>query len=133
MFRFNDQPYSNGISGKVFCPMSGVVFKVENSVKDNVPYSGNYPYSTGNTIVIRNDRRYILLGHLKMGSIRVDVGNVVSENDWLAEAGNSGYSERSHIHMQLIESDSENFWKGMGISIQYKGKNLFKNRVIEVN
>jgi murein DD-endopeptidase MepM/ murein hydrolase activator NlpD len=93
--------------------MSGVVFKIENSINDNVPYSGNYPYNTDNTIVIRNDRRYILLGHLKMGSIRVDVGDVVGENDWLAEAGNSGYSERSHIHVQLIESDSENFWKGM--------------------
>lgn len=118
---------------KVFCPMSGVVFKIENSIKDNVPYSGNYPYNTGNTIVIRKDNRYMLLGHLKMGSIRVKLGDVVSENEWLAEAGNSGYSERPHIHMQLIESNSENFWKGKGISLQHKGINLFKNRVIEVN
>lgn len=117
---------------KVFSPMSGVVFKIENTIKDNIPYSGNYPYNTGNTIVIRNDTSYMLLGHLKMGSIRVKVGDTVNENDWLAEAGNSGYSERPHIHMQLIESDSEYFWKGMGIPIQYIGKNLFKNRVIEI-
>jgi hypothetical protein len=117
---------------KVFSPVRGVIFRIENSIKDNIPYSGNYPYNTGNTIVIRNDTRYMLLGHLKMGSIRVNVGDEVSESDWLAEAGNSGYSERPHIHMQLIECDSENFWKGMGIPIQYKGKNLFKNRVIEL-
>jgi murein DD-endopeptidase MepM/ murein hydrolase activator NlpD len=75
----------------------------------------------------------MLLGHLKLGSIRVKFGDVVSEDEWLAEAGNSGYSERPHIHMQLIESNLENFWKGKGISIQYKGINLFKNRLIEVN
>ena len=118
---------------KVFSPMSRVIFKIENSVMDNIPYSGNYPYSTGNTIVIRKENRFMLLGHLHMGSIRVKVGDLVSENEWVAMAGNSGYSERPHIHMQLIESNLENFWKGKGISIQYKGINLFKNRLIEVN
>jgi hypothetical protein len=117
---------------KVVSPISGVVFKIENTIKDNNPYCGNYPYNTGNTIVIRNHNRYLLLGHLKMGSIKVNEGDLVKENDLLAEAGNSGYSERPHIHMQLIESNSENYWKGMGISVQFKGTNLFKNRVIDV-
>jgi hypothetical protein len=117
---------------KVFSPMSGTIFKIENSVNDNIPYCGNYPYSTGNTIVIRNDDRYMLLGHLKMGSIIVKEGDEVHENDYLAEAGNSGYSERPHIHMQLIESSTDSFWKGRGISIQYKNQNLFKNRIIEM-
>jgi len=56
----------------------------------------------------------------------------VKENDVIAEAGNSGYSERPHIHIQLIESDTENFWKGIGVSIRYRERNLFKNRVIEL-
>jgi murein DD-endopeptidase MepM/ murein hydrolase activator NlpD len=74
----------------------------------------------------------MLLGHLKMGSIRVKTGDSVKENDVIAEAGNSGYSERPHIHIQLIESDTENFWKGTGVSIRYREGNLFKNRVIEL-
>jgi hypothetical protein len=115
---------------KVFSPVSGVVVRVENSINDNTPYSGGYPYNTGNTIVIRNDSRYFLLGHLKKGSIIVKAGDVISGNDYLAEAGNSGYSERSHIHMQLVECDTENFWKGIGISIAFNNKNLFKNRII---
>jgi hypothetical protein len=118
---------------KVFSPINRAIFKIENNIKDNTPYSGAYPYNTGNTIVIQSGNRFMLLGHLKMGSIKVKEGDVVNESDILAEAGNSGYSERPHIHMQLIESDSENFWKGMGIAIQFKGKNLFKNRVVEVN
>ena len=74
----------------------------------------------------------MLLGHLKCGSIRVKTGDPVKENDVIAEAGNSGYSERPHIHIQLIESDTENFWKGTGVSIRYKDRNLFKNRVIKL-
>jgi hypothetical protein len=117
---------------KVFSPVNGVVFRVENSIEDNLPYSGNYPYNTGNTIVIRKDDHYLLLGHLKKGSLIVESGAVVSEGDLLAEAGNSGYSERPHIHMQLIKSNTDNFWKGTGIPVMFKGKNLYKNRFIEI-
>jgi len=119
-------------SEKVYSPVSGIVVKVEDGINDNVPYCGNYPYNTGNTIVIRQGENYLLLGHLKMDSIRVKTGDVISADDLIAEAGNSGYSERPHIHMQLIHSLTDNFWTGTGVSIQFKKKNLYKNRLIEV-
>jgi len=115
---------------EVLSPVNGVIFRIINNIEDNVPYSGGYPYNTGNTVIIRNRNLYMLLGHLKCGSIRVKTGDPVKENDVIAEAGNSGYSERPHIHIQLIESDTENFWKGTGVSIQFKDRNIFKNRVI---
>jgi hypothetical protein len=115
---------------KVFSPLSGVVIKFENNIPDNIPYSGGYPYNSGNTIVIKNGNKYLLLGHLKHGSIRVVNGQNILQGDWLAEAGNSGYTERPHIHMQLIECDSESYWKGIGIPILYRYKNLYKNRVV---
>jgi hypothetical protein len=117
---------------KVFSPVSGLIVKVDNSFEDNVPYSGNYPYSTGNMIVIKHGNNYMILGHLKKDSIRVAAGNNLMEGDFIAEAGNSGYSERPHIHIQLINSLTDNYWTGKGISIQFKRKNLYKNRFIEV-
>lgn len=117
---------------KVFSPVSGEIFKVVNNIDDNTPYCGGYPYNTGNTIVIRSENKYMLLGHLKKDSIRVNVGDLVSENEVLAEAGNSGFSERAHLHIQLIDCISENYWKGRGVSISFIKKNLFKNRIIEV-
>ena len=72
----------------------------------------------------------MLIGHLKKGSIMVNIGDLVKTNDIIAEAGNSGYSERPHIHMQLIQSRNENYWQGSGISLEYLGKNLYKNRMI---
>ncbi len=117
---------------KIFSPVRGLVIKVVNDIDDNVPYAGNYPYNTGNTIVIKNNTRYLLLGHLKKESILVKQGDQVNTGDIIAEAGNSGYSERPHLHMQLIESPDDNFWKGTGISIQFNKKNLFKNRLVKI-
>jgi hypothetical protein len=118
---------------KVYSPLSGVVVKVENGINDNIPYTGGYPYNTGNTIVIRKDNLYMLLGHLKKGSIRVEVNQLVSENEYVADAGNSGYSERPHIHMQLIDSNTDNYWHGRGVSIRFGNKNLFKNRIVKID
>jgi hypothetical protein len=117
---------------KVFSPVNGLIVKVDNSIEDNIPYSGNYPYSTGNMIVIKQGNNYLILGHLKKDSIRVAAGDNLLEGDFIAEAGNSGYSERPHIHIQLINSITDNYWAGTGISIQYKRKNLYKNRLITV-
>jgi hypothetical protein len=117
---------------KVSCPLEGKVIQVENNIDDNEPFIGTYPYNTGNTLVIKIANYYLLLGHLKKGSITVSKGEIVKAGDFIGQIGNSGYSERPHLHMQLIESDSDNFWFGKGIPMTFKGKNLFKNRVIKI-
>ena len=116
----------------IYSPMDGIIVKAENSIPDNIPYSGNYPYNTGNTLVIRKDKYYFLLGHLQQGSILVKEGDSIRINEKLAKAGNSGWTERPHLHMQLIESDSDNYWFGQGVSTRYQNKNLYKNRLIKI-
>jgi hypothetical protein len=116
----------------LFSPMEGVVIKVINEIDDNLPFSGNYPYNTGNTVVIKRDNYFILLGHMKKGSIVVNEGDPVKRGIFLGKAGNSGMSERPHLHMQLMKSETADYWKGLGICIQYKNRNLYKNRLIEI-
>lgn len=116
---------------KIYSPMDGIIIKVVNTIDDNQPFSGNYPYNTGNTIVIKKDDYYFLLGHLKKGSIVVNEGDSIKINSFIGEVGNSGMSERPHLHMQLMKSDTDNYWKGIGICIQYQNKNLYKNRLIK--
>ncbi len=115
----------------VFSPIDGTVVKVENSMPDNRPYAGEYPYNTGNTVVIRRNDLYLLLGHLKEGSVTVQVGDNILAGQQIAQAGNSGMSERPHIHIQLMKSETDNYWAGSGICVQFKGINLYKNRLIE--
>lgn len=116
----------------VYSPINGTIVKVVDDINDNVPYTGNYPYNTGNTVVIQNNLYYFLLGHLKRGTIAVKVGDKVNANDYLGEAGNSGMSERPHLHMQLMRCDGADFWKGTGLNIRYQEKNLFKNRLLRI-
>jgi len=116
----------------VYAPMDGEIVRVENDIEDNLPYAGSYPYNTGNTVIIKNDRYFFLLGHLKKGSITISPGDSVKAGDLIGQGGNSGYTERPHLHMQLTESNFENFWVGKGISVQYEGRNLYKNRVIDI-
>jgi hypothetical protein len=116
----------------IYSPMEGEVVKVVNGIPDNQPYSGNYPYNTGNTVVIKKDNLYLLLGHLKNDSILVKEGDLVRANDRIGTAGNSGWTERPHLHMQLIKSDSDNYWYGNGVCIRYRNQNLYKNRLIGV-
>ena len=118
---------------KVFSPIHGTVTKVIHGIPDNEPFSGKYPYNTGNTVVIKNENLYLLLGHLKPGSIQVKEGDNVQKNTLIAEIGNSGWTERPHLHMQLMESQNENYWYGTGICMKFKNKNLYKNRIINMH
>lgn len=114
----------------VYSPVSGTVFKVTNDIEDNMPYAGNYPYNTGNTILLKDGDLFLLIGHLKKGSIMVSEGESVEQGKMIAKAGNSGFTERPHIHMQLMRSESDDYWFGMGVSMTYRRRNLFKNRII---
>jgi hypothetical protein len=117
---------------KIYSPMDGVVVKAENDIPDNIPFADEFPYNTGNTVVIKKDDYYFLLGHMRQGSVAVKVGDVVKAGDLLGHAGNSGWTERPHVHMQLMKSDTDKYWHGTGVCIQYKNKNLYKNRLIKI-
>ena len=117
---------------EIFSPINGIIVTVENSISDNDPFEGNYPYNTGNTVVIKKDNYCLLLGHLKKDSIIVKEGDIIQSNDLIGLVGNSGWTERPHLHMQLIESESSDFWFGKGIRIRYAKKNLYKNRIIQI-
>jgi len=130
---FPQQNSHYAVFGKnVLAPMDGEVVTAKNDINDNTPYSGNYPYNTGNTVVIKKDNYYFLLGHMQKGSIKVKEGDEVKPGTVIGKAGNSGRTERPHLHIQLMKSDTTKYWSGLGICIVYKGRNLYKNRSIVI-
>jgi hypothetical protein len=58
----------------------------------------------GNHVVVRTgDGSCAVLAHLRRGSVRVAVGDVVDAGRQVAECGNSGNSSEPHLHVQLTD------------------------------
>ena len=86
----------------ILAPCDGTVVMAIDGVPDNTPGEVNPVHKTGNTLVLRTDAgEYILLAHLKEGSLKVEKGQQVKRGDLLGLCGNSGNSTEAHLHLQL--------------------------------
>lgn len=115
----------------VYSPLDGVVFKVVDGMPDNKPFSGEYPEKTANSVVVKKGDYYLLLSSFSEKSIAVKEGDKVNCGDLIGTAGNSGISDRPHLRMRLVKSDSEDYSKGTELPVMFKNKNLYKNRVVK--
>lgn len=97
-----------GIYGvKVMAPASGTVVSINNDEKDVVPGEDDFQSMAGNHIYIRLDESgtFLILAHLKKGSIKVREGQHVNEGEVLAQVGNSGSSSEPHLHIHHQRQD----------------------------
>lgn len=93
---------SYGIWGKqVLCPVDGTVVAVHNSDRDIPPNQDEFESLEGNHVYIEVEESgtYLLLNHLKQGSVAVSVGDTVKPGDVLGRVGNSGTSSEPHLHV----------------------------------
>ncbi|WP_002148847.1 M23 family metallopeptidase [Bacillus cereus] len=100
-----------GIYGaKVLAPASGTVVSINNDEKDLVPGSDDFQSMAGNHIYLRLDETgtFLVLAHLKKGSIKVKEGQHINEGDVLAQVGNSGSSSEPHLHIHHQRQDPSN-------------------------
>ena len=60
----------------------------------------------GNHVVIALSGRgpFVLLAHLRRGTVRVGAGDQVTVGDHLGDCGNSGNSTQPHVHVQVTDS-----------------------------
>lgn len=87
---------------KILAPADGTVTDVIAGVRDNVPGSMN-PYSAlGNAVFIQHRENEIsVLAHLKLGSVKVKVGDKLKTGQLIGLCGNSGNSSEPHLHYHL--------------------------------
>ncbi len=100
----------------VLAPAAGRVVRIEADVPDNDALR-DYPgralvddlaqplWNFGNFIVVDlgNGGPYLLVAHLRQGSIRVAPGALLRAGDHIAQVGNSGRSVQPHLHIQLMD------------------------------
>jgi hypothetical protein len=106
----------------ILAPADGVVARVHDGEVDHearrsqlalVPYAVSQPSRlrrgvaglAGNHIVIalRDSGAFVVLAHLKKGSLRVDEGDEVTTGQAIGECGNSGNSTQPHVHVQVMD------------------------------
>ncbi len=72
----------------------------------------------GNFITIQHaEEEYGFLAHLIPGSVRVDVGQQVSEGQEIGRCSNSGHSTEPHLHFHL--QDRADFFEAAGLPVAF--------------
>ena len=68
------------------------------------PQSTDLRGLAGNYVLLKCQRWFVLLAHLRQGSIRIRVGEAVAKGQAMAEVGNSGSSMTPHLHLQVMDA-----------------------------
>ncbi|MBT6206941.1 MAG: peptidoglycan DD-metalloendopeptidase family protein, partial [Francisellaceae bacterium] len=92
---------------KVFSPDKGRIVHVVFHLPDNKPGIVDRENNWGNLIILESGSGYFIeISHFAQNSIVVKVGDWVAAGDLLGLCGNSGYSPRPHIHIQVQPNDA---------------------------
>lgn len=97
-----------GIYGvQVISPVSGTIIDAYDGEEDVIPGTDKAKTMIGNYVYIRLDKTktYIVMAHLKKGSLKVKKGEHVEEGTVMAEVGNSGNSSEPHLHIHHQRQD----------------------------
>jgi hypothetical protein len=91
-----------GFGSPLLAPADGRIVEVTDDYPDNPPgTNGDY---ANHLVMDIGAGRYVSLAHLKQGSVRVRVGDVVRRGQPLAAVGNNGHSNEPHLHLQVQDS-----------------------------
>jgi murein DD-endopeptidase MepM/ murein hydrolase activator NlpD len=83
----------------------GVIAVVVDGVPNNEPPMVNSYDQHGNYVIIdHRNGEYSLMAHLIPGSMRVRVGQVVTQGQELGRCGNSGHTTNPHLHWQVMDN-----------------------------
>src|SRR3954463_4580436 len=91
-----------GFGMPVLAPTDGRIVEVTDDYADTPP--GTNGDHANNLVMDIAGGRYLVLGHLKQGSVTVHVGDVVRRGQPLAAVGNSGHTNEPHLHAQIQDS-----------------------------
>ena len=103
----------------ILAPGAGTVVQVTDGIPDN-PI--NAPFDSppaGNYVVIDyGNSEYSFLAHMKLGSIKVKVGDKVRPGQQIGKCGSSGDATIPHLHIHL--QDTPILFKGEGLPLQFE-------------
>ena len=96
----------------VVAPVSARVHMATDGAEDHTPgqTSNDLENPTGNAVVLLLETgTYLLIAHLKTGSVQVETGDEVNEGDPIGACGNSGNTSEPHVHIHHQRQDPRSF------------------------
>ena len=113
-----------GFGKELYAVGNGTVVYVRDGVKDIEITTQKPPVTVdsalGNGVVIDlGNKKYACYGHMVNGSVRVKVGDTVTEGQVIGLMGNTGNSDAPHLHFQVI-TDNPSVLGGEGYPIVYR-------------
>ena len=104
----------------VVAPVSARVHYARDGAPDEIPgkASLNLKDPIGNTVMLElQTGTYLVIAHLRPGSVLVETGDQVAEGEQIGECGNSGNTSEPHIHIHHQRQDPKgrpvNFSEGL--------------------
>ena len=91
-----------GFGSPVLAPADGRIVEVTDGYADTPP--GTNGDHANHLVIDIGGGRYVVLAHLKQGSVTVQVGDVVRRGQPLAAVGNNGHTNEPHLHLQVQDS-----------------------------
>ena len=92
----NNMKYFNK---SIYSPCDDTVHKVVDGIENNAPFSCDFTYNVGNSVVLKVGSYYIVIGHFQKVRLLVKEGELAEQQ--LAIIGKSGLTPRPHLHMQV--------------------------------
>lgn len=120
VFRPEPPEHFVGFGRAVLAPVSGMVHAAHDGEPDHPAFRGlpsigyaatqagrvrdGWRALAGNHVVIDSNGVFVVLCHLRRGSIRVHPGQQVQPGNVIAGCGNSGNSTEPHLHIQVMDA-----------------------------
>ncbi|HTU70775.1 MAG TPA: M23 family metallopeptidase [Candidatus Baltobacteraceae bacterium] len=117
----------------ILAPCDGMVAHVENRQDDAPPAQRrrNRARPFGNYVSIETPRGYVLLAHLRKGSIGVRVGETVRAGDEIGRCGNSGDTRGAHLHVHAQNQPSQGIDSAQGVPIAFLDRGATEPMLLE--
>jgi hypothetical protein len=105
----------------ILAPCDGLIVHVEDRQTDAPPGERRRDRARpfGNYVSIETPRGYVILAHLKQGSVNVRVGDSVRAGDEIGRSGNSGNTDRAHLHVHAQDQPSQAIDTAQGVPIAF--------------
>ncbi|HKH53917.1 MAG TPA: M23 family metallopeptidase [Propionibacteriaceae bacterium] len=74
----------------------------------------------GNHVILalNEEGPFVVLAHLREGSLQVDVGDKINSRQPIATCGNSGNSTQPHVHVQVMDSTDQLAARGLPMAFR---------------